>query len=94
MTIENLIKDKQGIVVDVRTRVEFSGGHVAGSVNIPLNELPGRLDELQELEGPFILCCASGIRSEQAEGFLRRQGFECLNGGSWLQVNYLQSQTV
>ena len=94
MKVQNLIKENKGCIVDVRTRSEFSGGHVAGSINIPLNELPARLNELKELEGPFVLCCASGMRSQQAESFLSRQGFECHNAGSWLEVNYLQSQTA
>jgi len=94
MVIKNLMKENKGNIIDVRTRSEFSGGHVAGSINIPLNELPQRLEEISELEGPFILCCASGMRSSQAEYFLAQRGFECYNGGSWLQLNYVQSQTA
>jgi phage shock protein E len=37
------------------------------------------------------LCCASGGRSGQAEYYLSQQGVECLNGGSWLNVNFYQS---
>lgn len=94
MEIEKLIKENKGTIVDVRTRAEYSGGHVAGSVNIPLNEIPLRMDELESMTGPLILCCASGMRSSQAENYLSRQGMECLNGGSWLEVNYLQSKSA
>ena len=94
MKIQKLINENKGSIVDVRTRAEFSGGHVAGSVNIPLNELPDSLDELKKLEEPLMLCCASGMRSQQAEGYLSRQGFDCLNAGSWLEVNFLQSQSA
>lgn len=94
MEIENLIKENKGTIVDVRTRGEFSGGHVAGSINIPLNEIPQRMDELDGMSTPLILCCASGMRSSQAANFLTRQGIECLNGGSWLEVNYLQSKSA
>lgn len=92
MTVEKLLKDKKGTIVDVRTRGEYSGGHVVGSVNIPLNELPARLEEFKQMEKPLVLCCASGIRSSQAENFLNQKGLESFNGGSWLEVNYLQSQ--
>ncbi|SDL58923.1 Rhodanese-like domain-containing protein [Salinimicrobium catena] len=94
MEIEKLIKENKGTIVDVRTRAEYSGGHVAGSVNIPLNEIPLRMDELEAMDEPLILCCASGMRSGQAANFLDRQGMECLNGGSWLEVNHLQSKSA
>lgn len=73
-------------VVDVRTPAEFMGGHVAGSINIPLQEVPHRVDEFKEMK-KVVLCCASGARSMQATGYLRHQGIDCENGGSWLDVN-------
>ena len=94
MNIEQLIKEKAGIVIDVRTREEFSGGHVAGSVNIPLQEIPERLDELKAMNKTIILCCASGNRSGQAQRYLSQLSIACENGGSWLDVNYYQSQTA
>lgn len=94
MDIENLIKENKGTVVDVRTPSEFMGGNVAGSINIPLNEVVARMDELKSLKLPLILCCASGGRSGQAHHYLSSQGIDCVNGGSWLNVNYYQSQTA
>ena len=41
MTLEHFIKENRGTIVDVRTREEFMGGHVATSINIPLNEMVG-----------------------------------------------------
>ena len=94
MEINNAIKENKASIIDVRTRGEFSGGHVAGSINIPLNEIPQRIEELKEMQTPIIFCCASGMRSGQATDFAQRQGIDCYNGGSWLQVNYLQSQSA
>lgn len=91
MTVEHFMKEKRGTIVDVRTREEFMGGHVATSINIPLNEIPERMEEIKALTSPLILCCASGGRSGQAEHYLSQQGIECLNGGSWLNVNFYQS---
>ena len=76
-------------ILDVRSPGEFMGGNVAGSKNIPLQEIPTRIDEIREMEQPLILCCASGNRSGQAEMYLKSQGIECENGGSWLDVNNL-----
>jgi rhodanese-related sulfurtransferase len=94
MKKEEIIKNNEGTIVDVRTTQEFMGGSVPGAVNIPLNEIPHRIDELKEMKTPLILCCASGNRSGQAENFLNHQGIDCLNGGSWLEVNYLTSQKI
>lgn len=75
-------------IIDVRTRAEFSGGHVANSLNIPLQEIQQRLEEIKKMPQPIILCCASGNRSGQATAFLKSIGIDCENGGSWLEVNY------
>lgn len=91
MTLEHLIKENLGTIVDVRTPEEFMGGHVVTAINIPLSEIQERLEEIKALSSPLILCCASGGRSAQAEDFLSQQGIECLNGGSWLNVNFYQS---
>jgi rhodanese-related sulfurtransferase len=94
MNIENIIKEKKGTIVDVRSIEEYRGGQVAGSINIPLQEVGARLEEFQAMETPLILCCGSGNRSGMATQMLSQQGIECYNGGSWLEVNYFQSQTI
>ncbi len=94
MNTEELIKNNEGTIVDVRTRGEYMGGSVAGAVNIPLNEIPLRMNELQEMKAPLIFCCATGNRSGQAANYVTNQGIDCVNGGSWLEVNYLTSQEV
>ena len=90
---EQIIKEKRGTIVDVRTPSEFMGGNVEGSINIPVQELQQRLDEVKNLKTPLVLCCASGGRSSMATDFLKNQGVECCNGGTWLDVNYYQSQS-
>ncbi len=94
MEINAILKEKNYTVIDVRTNLEFMGGHVAGSVNIPLQELPHKLEDLKNFQNPLILCCASGGRSGQARNFLAQHGFNCINGGSWLDVNYLITKTI
>jgi len=60
-------------IVDVREAWEFGAGHVPGSLNIPLDELVGRISELSE---PLVLVCASGNRSGMAAQYLTtRAGF-------------------
>jgi len=80
-------------VIDVRTPAEFLGGNVAGSINIPLNEIQLRLNEIKRMPQPIVLCCASGNRSGQATAFLRNMGIECENGGSWMELNLMMSNS-
>ncbi|WP_339654572.1 rhodanese-like domain-containing protein [Flavobacterium frigidarium] len=82
MTVEEIIKKDLGTIIDVRSYGEFMGGHVVDSINIALNEVPERLEEIKNLKMPLILCCASGNRSGQAQQLLSQQGIECYNGGS------------
>jgi phage shock protein E len=82
MSIKEKINHAETTIVDVRTPGEFVGGHVAGSVNIPLNEVVSRIDELMKMQ-PMVLCCASGGRSGQAADYLTEQGLDVVNGGGW-----------
>ena len=94
MDAEQLIVNNSSTIIDVRTQGEFMGGNVVGSINIPLQEIQQRIDELKDLKQPLVLCCASGNRSGQATQFLSQMGMECYNGGSWMDVNFYKSQTV
>lgn len=89
--LENLIKENVGTVVDVRTYNEFMGAHVLDSINIPLNNLPTDIDKIKSLPSPVILCCASGGRSAQAEQYLKLFGVDCINAGSWTNVNFYKN---
>ena len=86
MSIKEKINHAETTIVDVRTPGEFVGGHVAGSVNIPLNAVVSRIDELMKMQ-PMVLCCASGGRSGQAADYLIEQGLDVVNGGGWKIVD-------
>lgn len=77
-----------GVIVDVRTKGEFNGGHVRGSMNIPLDQLSSNLKKFKNKDQPIITCCASGMRSSSAKMILKNAGFTNVhNGGSWMSVN-------
>jgi rhodanese-related sulfurtransferase len=73
-------------IVDVRTKSEYAGGHVKGSVNIPLDQIGKQIDKLKKHQ-PIVTCCASGMRSGSAASMLKSKGIEAYNGGSWASVN-------
>ena len=74
------------VIVDVRSAAEFAGGHVKNSINIPLDELAGKLSKLDRSK-PVVTCCASGIRSASAKRILKANGFhDVANGGGWASL--------
>ncbi|MBI2259368.1 MAG: rhodanese-like domain-containing protein [Flavobacteriia bacterium] len=71
------------LIVDVRSKGEYQGGHVKGSINIPLDQLKSNLKKLDKSKA-IITCCASGMRSGSAKMILKSNGYEKVhNGGSW-----------
>ena len=77
------------IILDVRTKKEYASGHIRGSLNIPVNELPVNLFQLPNNDRPVITCCASGTRSKAALALLEKSGYKTVyNGGSWTDLQH------
>jgi len=89
--LETLLQSRETKIVDVRTPNEFVGGHIEGSINIPLQVLPQHINDIRAM-GQVVLCCASGGRSAIATDFLKANGIFCINGGSWQNVYKLKTK--
>ena len=63
-------------IIDVRTKQEFQGGHIKGSVNIPLQNLSNNLSKIKK-DKPVITCCASGMRSA-SKPFTSKDLMKCI----------------
>jgi len=75
------------LIVDVRSKEEFSGGAFPGAVNIPVDELPKRIGELGSRSRELTLYCASGARSAYGQRVLLQLGFTNVkNGGGLMQM--------
>jgi phage shock protein E len=61
-------------LLDVRTPGEFSGGHVSGAQNIPVETLPAGASKVSK-DKPVVVYCRSGARSARAASALREVGF-------------------
>ena len=89
-----LIQEKPSMVIlDVRTDGEYRDGHIEGAVNIPVNELEGRLGELEK-DDETLVYCRTGNRSGTAVGILKENGYEKIfhmNNGitAWTAAGYL-----
>ena len=76
---------KEGaIILDVRSKGEFAGGHIKGAINISVDTLRNNLSKLKDKNQPIITCCASGMRSASAKNILKSNGYsQVYNGGGW-----------
>ena len=80
-------------VVDVRRRGEYGGGHVPNALNVPLDELPQHVAEIDPSK-PTAVICGGGYRSSAAASILRRHAFRAplfnvIGGtGAWVAAGY------
>ena len=75
---DKLPRDGSVILLDTRTAREYSSGHIEGFVNIPVDELRERLDEIEPGK-PVYVICQSGLRSYIATRILEGHGYEAYN---------------
>lgn len=68
------------LLLDVRTPAEFATGAPSGAVNIPVQELASRLDELPR-DRTLVAYCRSGVRSASAVEQLVAAGFDAYDAG-------------
>nr|WP_315258165.1 rhodanese-like domain-containing protein [uncultured Flavobacterium sp.] len=78
---------KGAVILDVRSKGEFAGGHIKGSINIPVDVLKNSLTQLKDKNKTIITCCASGMRSASAKSILKTHGYtDVHNGGGWTSL--------
>ena len=76
------------IILDVRSKGEYSCGHINGSINIAVDQLESNLHKLKDKKTTIITCCASGMRSATAKNILENNGFQSVfNGGGWQRLD-------
>ncbi|HRN79736.1 MAG TPA: rhodanese-like domain-containing protein [Ferruginibacter sp.] len=75
--------EKGAVIIDVRTPGEFASGHIPGSINIPLDQIPAEVDTIRKKHPVVITCCRSGNRSAVAKQYLDSNTCTAINGGAW-----------
>jgi phage shock protein E len=75
--------EKGAVIVDVRSNPEFRIVHIKGAVNIPVEQVKIKINDLKKMNKPVITCCKSGMRSGMAASILSSAGLEVYNGGAW-----------
>ena len=74
--------------VDVRSAAEFAAGHIPGAVNIPMEQVESRMEDLPS--GPLVLACETGKRAEIVASWLAEREVTLLAGGTraWKNAGY------
>ena len=93
--VENLPRDGSVFLLDTRTPYEVMNGKIDGFVNIPLDSLRERLDEIPK-DRPVYVHCHSGLRSYLACRILTGNSYDCYNlAGGWrLYESVINERTV
>ena len=76
--IPSLCERKDVVLLDTRTPLEYMRGHADGFINIPLDDLRGRINELDKTKKIYVMC-QSGLRSYLATRILMQHGFDAYN---------------
>lgn len=76
--VEKLQSDGSITLLDTRTKGEYAHSHAQGFINIPVDELRERIDELDKSK-PVYVMCQSGLRSYIACRILSQEGYDCYN---------------
>ncbi len=63
------------LLLDVRTEQEYRGGHINGSVNLPLDKIFSIADTVKDKSTPLYVHCLSGGRSKRAVAQLKQMGY-------------------
>lgn len=67
----------QVLIIDVRSEEEYNAGHIPHAINIFIDEMEGRFDEIEDYKDkPIILYCNTGNRSRKAAEILASNGFK------------------
>ena len=82
---QQLVKEG-AVILDVRSPGEFQGGHIKGSINVPLQSIQSSLGKIPKNK-TIITCCASGMWSASAKSILKSAGYaDVHNGGGWMSL--------
>ena len=77
------------LIVDVRTAQEFAQGKIAGAINIPVQVIAKRIDEISKHNKNVIVYCRSGARATTAMNILNQAGLKAFNAGGIMDFQRL-----
>jgi rhodanese-related sulfurtransferase len=95
--LKQLTGPERGQWIDVRSASEYATGHIPASINIPMEQIETRVDDLEK-GVPIVLFCQGGVRAHQVARLLEPCGRDLavLEGGTsaWIQAGLPVVSTV
>ena len=85
LKLKKMLDNNEVILLDVREPYEVEICHVKGSLFIPMNEIPQKLEQLDK-EKNYAVMCHSGVRSLHVSNYLNSQGFSAMNVSGGLDM--------
>lgn len=87
-----MVNRDEAFIVDIRSKKDFSTGHIVGSVNIPTDQIKTRMTEIEKhKDKTIIVVCASGVNAGATCSELKKSGLTVarLSGGitGWRSEN-------
>ena len=74
-SVEEFSSTPGAVLLDVRSKGEYAGGHIPGSKNVPLDRISKVSGVVKEKTAPVFVYCLSGARSRQAVGYMQQMGY-------------------
>ena len=76
-TVKQMLdRGEKFMLLDCRENDEVATARIAGTLHIPMRDIPSRIAELGPAEGRVVVHCHHGGRSQRVTQFLRQQGFD------------------
>jgi rhodanese-related sulfurtransferase len=87
------------VLLDVREVDEYTGGHIDGSFNVPIRELPANLNLLPDLDAEIVVICQGGARAMLATASLKALGYSNVSNlaggyGGWVAAEFPTTEDV
>lgn len=74
---KKLLREKNGVLIDVRSKQEYEEGHLPTAIHISLYDLQKQIEKnVKDKSQLLVVCCATGNRSMQAKQILEEMGYE------------------
>ncbi len=89
MTTVDAVKDPNATFIDIRESYELEiDGKIDRAINIPLTEIPDRIEEIKQMQKPIVVFCRGGNRSTSAFNYMIENGVEDIYcGGGYDDMN-------
>lgn len=78
---KEIMQEKEYIIIDVRTKIEYEESHIKNAINIPYDEINS--DSNIDKNKVIFVYCRSGARSKKAYDTLKELGYEVYDLGAF-----------